>query len=287
MSHPRLLIIIAAIIVAVVALAVRSAQSGEKKVFLTGYDVLAQPGDVVALQAKAEKASNFRFRPDLDDEVIEFYRDGKLIGSAKTDDDGKATVQYKVETAGRFTVEARLPEKSKYTAGPAPILIDVCDAKTEFIVCDIDHTIADISATKFIITKNKDVPALPGSPEVLARVAKRYKIIYITARDDTFTRKTRHWMALNKFPAGPVFFWDFLGKKLSHTKYKTRQIAAIKKRFPNLVTGMGDRVGDAKAYLANGLKAVIVGDERDDDLPRAAIFVKSWKDAEPHLLPKK
>ena len=286
MNHPRLLIIAAAAIVAVVALAVRSAQSGEKKAFLTGYDVLAQPGDTVSLQAKAEKASKFRFRPDIDDELVEFYRDGKLIGSGKTDDDGKATVQYKVEAAGRFTVEARFPEKSKYAAEPAPILVDVCDAKTEFIVCDIDHTIADISWAKFVVRKNEDVPALPGSPEVLGRVAKRCKIIYITARDDTFTRKTRDWMALRKFPAGPVFFWDFLGKKLSHTKYKTRQIAAIKKRFPNLVAGMGDRVGDAKAYLANGLKAVIVGDERDDDLPKDAIFVKSWKDAEPHLLPK-
>ena len=45
--------------------------------------------------------------------------------------------------------------------------------------------------------------------------------------------------------------------------------------------------GDAKAYLANGIKAIIIGAKRDDDLPEKAIWVKTWADVEKHLTPKK
>ena len=256
-----------------------------KKALLHGYDVLALPGENVMLRAKAEKRNSIRFRPDIEGETLEFLIGGKALGSAKTDGDGIAALPHKFEKAGRYMVTVRFGAKSKYAAEDT-FLVEVCDAKTRLIVCDIDHTIADISATKFIFKKNEKVPALPGSPEALARLARHYKIIYITARDDTFLRKTRDWLALRKFPRAPVFFWDFGGKKLSHRKYKTREIAAIKKRFPNIVAGVGDKVGDAKAYLANGLKAVIIAPERDEDLPEKAAWAKTWAEVEKHLTPK-
>ena len=257
----------------------------KKKAHLQGYDVLALPGESVSLRAKAEKSSRIRFlRPDLENETVEFVIGDKVLGSAKTDDDGVAALPHKFEKAGRHMVAVRFGAKSKYAADDA-FIVDVCDAKTRLLVCDIDHTIADISATKFVFKKNEKVPALPGSPDALTRLAMHYKLIYITARDDTFLRKTRDWLALRKFPRAPVVFWDFGGKKLSHRKYKTREIAAIKKRFPNTVAGVGDKVSDAKAYLANGLRAVIILPERDDDLPKEAIWVKTWADVEKHLTP--
>jgi len=68
--------------------------------------------------------------------------------------------------------------------------------------------------------------------------------------------------------------------ELAHEKYKKREIAALKKRFPNIVGGVGDKVSDANAYLASGLEAVIIGPERDDGLPGKAIWVKTWAEVE-------
>jgi hypothetical protein len=254
---------------------------------LQGYDALALPGEDVRLAAKLEKMGALRFRPDIEDEEVIFSLNGQALGSNRTDDDGVAAVFYAFKKPGRYTVRAALPGTSEYRADPAPVLVDVCDPKTRFLVCDIDHTIADISSLEFIVTDNKDVPALPGSVEALRRLARHYHIIYVTARDDAFMKKTRNWMALRRFPRGPVFFWDFLGAKLSHRKYKTRRLAAVKKRFPNLVAGVGDKVGDAEAYLANGLRAIIIGRERDDDLPKKAVWVRSWAEVEKHLAPEK
>ncbi|MFH1730278.1 MAG: hypothetical protein ABIF82_01335 [Planctomycetota bacterium] len=252
----------------------------KKKAYVQGYDVLALPGEEVALRAKAERGNRLALRPDIEGATLEFYGGGKLLGSAKTDDDGIAAITRKYEKPWRHFVTVKFGAKSKYRANEAALLVDVCDAKTRFIVCDIDHTIADVSATKFVFKKNENVPALPGSPEALARLSIHYNIIYVTARDDAFLRKTKDWLALRKFPHGPVFFWDFLGKEPSHEKYKTREIADLKKRFPNIVAGVGDKVSDANAYLANGLNAIIIGPERDDGLPAKAIWVKTWAEIE-------
>jgi len=63
---------------------------------------------------------------------------------------------------------------------------------------------------------------------------------------------------------------------------RTREVreAGLKKRFPNIVAGVGDKVSDANAYLANGLNAIIIGPERDDGLPAKAIWVKTWAEIE-------
>jgi len=37
------------------------------------------------------------------------------------------------------------------------------------------------------------VLAPPGSVAVLTDAAKRYKVMYLTARDDTFIKKTKAW----------------------------------------------------------------------------------------------
>ena len=260
--------------------------AGAKKAYLQGYDALGRPGVELGLRAKAEKASRLRFRPDLEDEVVRFHLAGRLLGSAKTNDDGVAAIRHTFNKAGRYTVTATLGDRSKYAAEPGSFLVAVHDANTRFVVCDVDHTLAGVSAAKFVFKKNEDVPALPGSVEVLTQAAKHYAILYVTARDDAFMNTTRGWMALRKFPPGPVFFWDFGRKKTSHRKYKTREIAAIKEQFPHLVIGLGDKASDARAYLANGLRAIIIHPERDDDLPRQAVWVKSWSQAEPHLLPR-
>jgi len=252
----------------------------KKKAYVQGYDVLALPGEEVALRAKAERGNRLGLRPDIEGATLEFHGGGVLLGSAKTNDDGIAAITRKYDKPGQYFVTVKFGAKSKYDAKKGTLLVEVCDAKTRLIVCDIDHTIADVSATKFVFKKNEKVPALPGSPEALARLSKHYRIIYITARDDTFLRKTKGWMALRKFPRGPVFFWDFLGKKLSHEKYKRREIAGLKKRFPNIVVGVGDKVSDANAYLANGLNAIIIGPKRDDGLPAKAIWVKTWAEIE-------
>ncbi len=278
------------LVVAVLLLVMGScamAQDAEKKkkAYLKGYDALALPGENAQLRAKAEKGKRLGLRPDLDDEVVEFLSDGKVLGSAETNDDGIAAIYHKFDKTGRYFVTVHMGAKSEYGAKEDTLLVEVCDPKARLLVCDIDHTVADVSATKFVFKKNEDVPALPGSPEALTRLSKHYTLVYITARDDAFLRKTKDWLALRKFPRGPVFFWDFGGSNLSHEKYKTREIAAIKKRFPNLAVGVGDKVSDANAYLANGLQAIIIGPERDDDLPAKAVWAKTWAEVEAHLTP--
>ena len=48
----------------------------------------------------------------------------------------------------------------------------------------------------------------------------------------------------------------------------------LKAQWPKITIGVGDKVHDAEAYLANGMTAYIIGEH--NDLPEEAIAVKSW-----------
>ena len=276
----KLLILAAILAVLLAAFCCTLARQDEAR--LQGYDVLARPGDKVVLRAKLESMATPVFHKDIRGVTVFFELDGKVVGSAVTDGQGWADVAYHVsENAGRdLTVTCALAPGDKYLAEPANILVVIKKNTAPAIVTDIDHTIADVGSAGFLVKSNESVPALPGAPEALTRLSKKYTIIYVTARDDAFMNTTKEWLDLRKFPKGPVFFNDYGGKSMSATKYKTAEIARLKKRFPNITAGVGDKVGDAEAYLANGMRAFLIGDKMPEDMPEGARFARSWAEVE-------
>ncbi len=276
------LLILAAILAIVLMVFFSCMLARQDEARLQGYDVLARPGDKVVLRAKLESMATPVFHKDIQGGTVYFELDGKVIGSAVTDGQGWADLAYQVsENAGRdLTVMCALAPGDKYLAEPANILVVIKKNTAPAIVTDIDHTIADVSSAGFLVKSNESVPALSGAPEALTRLSKKYTIIYVTARDDAFMNTTKEWLDLRKFPKGPVFFNDYGGKSMSSRKYKIAEIARLKKRFPNITAGVGDKVGDAEAYLANGMRAVLIGEKMPEDIPEEARFARSWAEVE-------
>jgi hypothetical protein len=253
---------------------------------LRAFDEMILAGANATLRAKLERGGFFLFRPDVEGADIGFevlhipetqlkgepvYRG---IGHAFTDSDGVASLEVQGFFEGAHLI------RSTYLANPrvqAVSQVFVVKPESPILVCDIDHTIADISSFGFLTSRPEDIPALPGSVETLRELSGRYVIVYLTARDDSFLDATVQWLRIKGFPAGPVFFSDlsksaFLG---SAEKFKTSVLAWWRKAGFNLAAGVGDKPGDARAYLAGGMKAIIISyDERN--LPPGAAAVKSW-----------
>jgi len=248
-----------------------------EEAILTGFDALTRPGDEVVLLAKLEKAG--LTRSDIEGEEIDFFLDELFLGSSTTGDDGTAGITTSQTIPGEHSVTVSLAKGSKYMAKPDTLLLAVWDKSTRIFVCDLDHTLADVNGLQFLRRQNKDIPTLPGAPGALQKLDEIYNIVYVTGRDDIFTRKTNSWLQANLFPVGPVFYWDFLGGPFSHGKFKRNLIAEFKKSFARIEAGAGDLATDASAYLENGIQAfILIGKEHDEDLPKEAKQVESWKE---------
>jgi phosphatidate phosphatase APP1 len=271
--------------VTLVVLLLGAACHGEeetRKARLQAFDVLARPGEKITLRAKLELEGILGIDPNLHGVTLVFRMDGKEIGSARTADEGIASVPFTVPEGGRadLRVEVSVGEGSRYRAAPSTLLLAVRDGKRPILVTDIDNTIADVSSLEFLVSTPEEIPELPGAAEALGRLAGRFDIVYLTARDEHYVEATRKWLALRKFPPGPAFFRDLSLATLSARKYKTHALAALKKDWPTLSVGVGDRTEDDEAYLANGMTAILLG---GDDLPEGAKRAASWADVEKML----
>ncbi|MBY0371340.1 hypothetical protein K2X33_11680, partial [bacterium] len=214
---------------------------------------------------------------------LTFSLGGKVLGSARTDwTEGTAFFSIPAPEVGMHLVSVTLDADSRYTAPVAELVLVVCERDQPLLITDVDHTLADASGTDVLFKKPQDIPVVAGAPDVLARLSQRYQVVYLTARDDSMMNRTKEWLAVARLPKAPALFWDITlsgQPPLSHTKYKTQAVGRLAKEFSNLALGVGDLVGDAEAYLANGIPAYIVLDRQDPaSYPTGTHFIRDWWD---------
>jgi len=257
----------------VCAAAETSEHPDKKKIVLTGFDALAHLADAVTLRVKLETS---RLRKDIEDRNIDFYVDDTFVGSSETDDEGLASLNFRPEKEGNFDVVYKLPPPSGYRPYSATALLAVWTAKRPILVTDLDYTIIDMSKYRFLDHDNEKIPPIEGALEKLRELSKLYNIIYLTARDDIYLNVTKEWLAMYGFPRGPVFFCDLSEDPLSQGKFKEKTLRDLKAKWPNIKVGVGDKVHDAKAYIAGGIKAFLLGEHKS--FPEGTVVVNNWSE---------
>jgi hypothetical protein len=88
--------------------------------------------------------------------------------------------------------------------------------------------------------------------------------------------KTRRWLALHLFPPGPILCRPWSLRPVAPELFKTETLARIKRELPGLAAGVGDRAHDARAYLAHGLRALLINSFEPP--PLGAEHFRSWPD---------
>lgn len=243
---------------------------------LTAEDVLALPGSKIRLVARVERYLLRFVDPPVRGATVEFFDGESRLGSAVTDARGFASIEADAGPAGRrrFRVTTRRSEEA--------LVVRVLPADAPVLVVDLDHTLADIGTTRFAFARNKDVRPLSGAVEALQRLASRFEVVYLTARDHSFLAKTRDWLRLQGLPDGPVFLRRLRFWSQPAVQHKLERLGELK-RTHRLVAGVGDLPGDAKAYLANGLAAVLIDPKGLLPDIEGAVRVRSWQEAEAKL----
>ena len=270
----------------------------EKGIIFYAYDVLGYPHEPAELAAKVQLA---RILEDVPDVTVGFYRDSKLIGTAKTDDSGRAALYWTPPKEGDYFFTAKInavPDKDyrdMLAVSPAPLLVAARTKKTPFVVIDLDHTVVDSSFFRVLVGGAKP---MADSVKITTKIAKEYSIIYLTQRPALLTRKSKLWLQDNRYPAGVLLLGDLREALADSGRFKTNLLTETKKAFPGIRIGIGDQPSDAQAYVDNGMEAYLFPHykEKPKDLRKKAeqireiqgqdrlYVVQSWSEIEAGIL---
>ena len=230
----------------------------EHGVVFYGFDVLVKPNEMVRLAARLRTP---RLIGDIEDATVGFFHDDKLVGQVVTDDEGWAILNWDPNGPGDYDLEVRIlkaPEdedQDMVNVTPAPLFVRVRQADTRFVVIDLDHTLVDSSFTRVLVGGGTP---MADSQRVAKRIAKKYDIIYLTHRPDLMMHTSKTWLRRYKYPPGPLLVSKLTQALSSSEKFKAAKLAEVLKEFPNVQIGIGDKLGDAKAYAQNGLRAYLI-----------------------------
>jgi hypothetical protein len=291
-GRARRLVTIATLLMVLVTRAVapspsRADDDSRYDVKLTVYDQLLLPGEPIALEAKLEHDGIAGLNPDMRGYPLRFTIPTALDQEVMTAREGVAALSVRSSHASGdpTRVIVRFPGSRLHRPVEVAGRIFVWPAASPILIIDIDHTISDLSEFDVLFTENAHIPALPGAVETLATLARRYRIIYLTARDHAFYNKTRAWLEGRGFPEGPLFTRDYHVWETRGT-FKRNFIAKLKERYPNMAVGVGDRPDDAQAYLDNGMKTLIIDPTGEGRFPGQALVVSSWREVGTLLVPE-
>jgi hypothetical protein len=248
---------------------------------LIAYDEVARPEECVEVRAKLEHRDLLCLRPNMRGYPLCFHAPPFLDCCwARTASKGVATVPLRLPVGGPCPcrVQVLFPGSTHHRPGESVGRVFTWPADSPILVTDVDHTISDLPQLLVPFTANEDTPPLPGAVEALQEMSRDYRIVYLTARNHCLYNKTRDWLRLHGFPEGPLFSRGCAATQ-SVVTFKREVIADLRKRFPNVAVGVGDRAGDAEAYLANGLKTILINPKKPHKLPPQVVVVGSWAEA--------
>lgn len=243
---------------------------------LTPYDAMAFGGESVEVSLKVEKANIPILRPDRKGVAVDFFFGGTKFSTKTTDAEGMARTSFVATQTGVQCIDAVVEQQK------VAIRVFVVPPQQKILVTDIDEVISSLPEAQIPFKANHENPPLPRSAEVLRELSSRYLVIYLTARDDSLANKTSEWLRSHGFPSGPLMVWDwriknvFGASRKKQGEYKTQLLKDLRRKWPFVVAGIGNRAHDAEAYLSAGMKAIIIQRREKDRYPAATHFVDQW-----------
>lgn len=196
----------------------------------------------------------------LEDEDIDVFacrqQAWQKVGTARTDGEG----HFAVSLADGSRLPIGMRDLYVSVVGDrtgAEFLGYVAPDTTELAIADIDGTLT-LAENAFLdsIVSGATVDAQPdASAAFTALTTHHVQPVYLTARGNQYTDRTRAWLADQGFPRGPLRLSpSFLTIPGAETvEYKTAALAPL--ATFDLFAGIGNRDSDVQAYAAAGIPA--------------------------------
>ncbi len=248
------------------------------------FDVLCEPNEPVELVARLQEAE---LLDDIEDMTVGFYLDTELVGEAVTDDEGFARLKWMPAGQGDYELSVKVKTegvKEEYAEEMAglesvPLLVSVRPRETRFVVVDLDHTVVESSFLYVLLGQAKP---MEGSVEMMKKIAEQYSVIYLTHRPDLLTHLSKNWLRKHGYPRGVLLVSTIKQVLGGSGDFKTGRLMDVRVKYPNISLGIGDKLSDAEAYVANGMTAYLIPyyKKKSKDMRRMARDIRLLGDQE-------
>jgi hypothetical protein len=251
---------------------------GEHGVLFFALDTLAYPREPADLAVKVVSARSLKPVPGV---TVAICREEWVAGRVVTQSDGTARLRWTPREAGNYTFTAKIvavgdeDHKDLLQVTPTEMLVAVRPKDTRFVVIDLDRTIVDSGFRRVLLDGGRP---MADSVAVTNRISQRYGVIYLTHRLDVLTRRSKQWLKANGYPPGPLLV-STMKDVMDSAAFKTARLSELRKAFPNVEIGIGDKPSDAQAYADNGMTAYLIPHykSRPKDMRETAKEVRSLR----------
>lgn len=251
-----------------------------RRALVTLEDALACPGGEVRIHAEVEWPIYPPLDPPLSGIPVEVEVGSQRLPAAPTDASGIVEFPFQVDHTGILPLRASLTTSSRWRSRVVEARLHVLSSSHPLLICDIDKTISAASHLVATFGPNPILRPIPEAREVLERLSERFQIVYLSARDHMFFEKTRRWLRKHGFPEGPLFLRRIRFWSASPERHKELRLAEILHPFSGPKVGIGDRLGDARAYLASGVHPILFGCSAPAELKGKVDEAPTWRDVE-------
>ncbi len=230
------------------------------------FDTLTHPEKSTELLAQVIYVRKFK---KVEGATVEFTLGRESLGKVLTDKDGYARLKWTPPKSGDYEIKVKItavPDdiyKDMLKVTPASLLVSAKPKDAPFIVIDLDHTVV---ASSFFRVITSGAKPMSQADRVVGELAKNYGIIYLTHRPDLLGNKSKNWLTDNGFVRAPLLVSSFRQSVGDSGKFKSARLAELRKDFPNVRIGIGDKISDVEAYVANDMTGYLIPNyDRDDD----------------------
>lgn len=250
-----------------------TAACGCVRTILVAEDCIVNADNPGQLIAYTKTQSLLLFTKGLPNQQVRFFVDEKASESVSTDLMGRASRTLdKKSSTHTYKVRAEGEKETLIASGS----IHRWDADRPAIAVDLDETISQTEYIDLIWGSGMTSRPMQGSPEALRKLSKEYYLVYCSARPRFMLDQTRKWLVKHKFPRGPIILASDFRASLRQAAAKKELFADLRRKWPNVRVGIGDKNADVEACLANDMLPVIVNGatplSHED-----AVVVPDWK----------
>ncbi len=262
--------------------------SQERAVELYVTDVLTFPSRPVQLEARL-----IEHRPEgkqgMPQEPVEFVLQGRVLGTAITDTEGWARLEFAPKMRGNLSLRVKwaTPVKAEAVEGSGVLLS--WERRRPILLIDLAVLVEGELVTEPLPPKMAKRFPDPGltlgkpsaaAPEELRKLAKfYYNLVYVDRTGKGRIEVIQSWLRKQEFPPGMI-------RILSSTPTSLPDLLQGLKEegWENVSGGIGRTADFAEVLVKNRLQTIILPlPGKDERFPRRAIILNDWSRVRRHL----
>lgn len=249
-------------------------------------DILSMPGQSIKLEAQLRRDAVLT-RGGLGGEKLEFFLQGKKIGTALTGGDGRAFLEATPKMRGNQTIMVRLTSSPRVQDVEGTGLLASWERRRPILFVDImalmqeRQTLPELlpSLSLNVGGQNLGVPDTDAAHELKKLGEFYYNVIYLNRAGNVKFEEAREWLRSHQFPSS-------LTKSLKPGRLALDSLINDLKEggWDNLDAGIGRTPEFAEALVEHRIRAVIFPlSGQEDKFPKRAVLVEKWKDVRKNL----